>query len=450
MTCEASIVKYNSLFKIILAILFITSSLLIICPESAYSAPEPTTSNAFAASNAFMGVGSCSSSNCHGSVSPRNATNVLQNEYVTWEKHDPHSKAWINLTNEDSKRIAYNLGIENPEKEPWCLRCHATYLEDDARKGANFHIEDGVGCESCHGAAEKYLGPHTANDATRESNLANGMLDVVSPSKRVKLCASCHFGDESQYVNHRLIGAGHPRLTFKFDTFSMIKPKMGVVDEDFIKKKADYTPANAWLLGQIELALLSIERLNSDKLSKDGIYPELTIFYCYACHHSLSEEQWKKREYSGRPGELQLNIASVVIVKEALGSLDKNLSNLLELSLQSLHENYKQGKKTDLKSLETALLNARKLIEKSGISVTEAKIIINSLSSYGAKSLNLQYELAEQIAMGISSLLASAYPDDTMHDNEIKRVYAALSDAAQFEPHDFSNALADFKAKFSR
>ena len=58
-----------------------------------------------------MGVATCAASQCHGSAIPRDATGVLQNEYVTWTQADPHSRAYEVLSNEQSRRIAARLGI---------------------------------------------------------------------------------------------------------------------------------------------------------------------------------------------------------------------------------------------------------------------------------------------------------------------------------------------------
>src|SRR5688572_26645904 len=41
-----------------------------------------------------MGVATCSSTLCHGSVRALEARSVLQNEYVTWSGFDPHSRAY--------------------------------------------------------------------------------------------------------------------------------------------------------------------------------------------------------------------------------------------------------------------------------------------------------------------------------------------------------------------
>ena len=116
------------------------------------------------AENKFMGTGSCSSSNCHGSASPRAGSNVLQNEYVTWTKHDKHSKAWLVLKEADAQKIGQNLGLSDPSTAPSCLGCHATSLPPELH-GPKFTVEDGVSCESCHGAAEHWLDKHAQSGA---------------------------------------------------------------------------------------------------------------------------------------------------------------------------------------------------------------------------------------------------------------------------------------------
>ncbi|MFT7132328.1 MAG: hypothetical protein ACI81O_001037, partial [Cyclobacteriaceae bacterium] len=45
-------------------------------------------------SQKHLGVASCASGVCHGSVRPRSGTRVLQNEYVTWSQRDRHRIAY--------------------------------------------------------------------------------------------------------------------------------------------------------------------------------------------------------------------------------------------------------------------------------------------------------------------------------------------------------------------
>ena len=46
------------------------------------------------ADDIHIGVTSCAGSTCHGATTPWPGSTVFQNEYMTWEQYDPHSKAY--------------------------------------------------------------------------------------------------------------------------------------------------------------------------------------------------------------------------------------------------------------------------------------------------------------------------------------------------------------------
>src|SRR5947207_6640394 len=151
----------------------------------------------------YTGAGSCSSSNCHGSVWPKTGGNVNQNEYTVWSTKDRHSKANSVLLEPRSKQIARNLKIDQPEMAAACLDCHSTNVPAGQRAGS-FDLSDGVGCESCHGPSSAWLAPHTSRDWTHEQSLRLGMADTKDIRKRAELCLSCHLGTERKTVNHEL------------------------------------------------------------------------------------------------------------------------------------------------------------------------------------------------------------------------------------------------------
>ena len=72
-----------------------------------------------------LGVASCASGVCHGSVQGLEVAHVLQNEYVTWTQQDKHATAYQTLLSERSRQIARNLGLANPHEAGICLDCHA-------------------------------------------------------------------------------------------------------------------------------------------------------------------------------------------------------------------------------------------------------------------------------------------------------------------------------------
>ena len=103
----------------------------------------------------FIGAGGCAAANCHGGTKalPEANSRILGNEYSIWSISDRHNQAYKVLTEARSKRMGAILGIE-VTTDRRCTSCHAVGSPERS-KG------DGVACEACHGAAEKWLGPHT-------------------------------------------------------------------------------------------------------------------------------------------------------------------------------------------------------------------------------------------------------------------------------------------------
>lgn len=407
-----------------------------------------------AGAGSYMGVGSCSSSNCHGGVAPRAGSKVLQNEYSTWQKHDSHAKAWKSLLNEDSQRIAKHLGIGAPEKDPLCLSCHATYIHDEARQGKVFQLEDGVGCESCHGAAENWLGPHAARDSSHERNISLGMKELAAPDKQASLCLSCHFGDDNKFVNHRLIGAGHPRLSFELDTFQAILPRHWDVDNDYRERKGvGYEPTRAWMLGHLAQAEDTLDRILSDKRSHEGPFPEFVMFGCASCHHSLTEEQWKKREYGGQPGIPRLNLSSLVVLREALAVSNPGAEQALAGQMERLHKSFAGGgsaPREAVASLKKTLAGTVRSALPTEIDEGLTRRLLARLVRYGAQTPHLSYEDAEQVAMAASVFTNSIQPDGTLYKSEIEALYAALKEPRAFDADQFTAAAQNFAGRLGR
>ena len=107
-------------------------------------------------SGKYTGPGSCSSTSCHGSVTPRAGSRISQNEYSTWVVQDKHAKAYTALTSATGERIGRILGLGKSEGSAKCLACHALDVPVEQR-AKTFELNDGVSCESCHGPASAWL-----------------------------------------------------------------------------------------------------------------------------------------------------------------------------------------------------------------------------------------------------------------------------------------------------
>ena len=118
------------------------------------------------------GVATCASSLCHGAIQPLKAYDkALQNEYTTWSQFDPHSNAYKVLLNKQSQEIARRMGIGPAHQAPACLACHSEAVPN-AQRGAKFQLDDGVGCESCHGGWRNGWRPTINNRRSRAVSIS--------------------------------------------------------------------------------------------------------------------------------------------------------------------------------------------------------------------------------------------------------------------------------------
>ena len=134
------------------------------------------------AENKFVGTKACSM--CHKGGKGGTA-------YSVWEK-SAHAKAYQTLLGDAAKKVAKEKGLKVAANEaPECLKCHVTGGGAAKNVDASFKKEEGIGCESCHGAGSSFKMAHVGGDLAKAK--AAGM---IIPAKDEKLCITCH-NDES-------------------------------------------------------------------------------------------------------------------------------------------------------------------------------------------------------------------------------------------------------------
>ena len=145
-------------------------------------------------------VGSTACKKCHSDPE-------TGNQYISWIR-SRHGLAYWRLATDWSKLLAgfrsYYQDMVEPIQEDRCLLCHVTAAQDPrAIFGKSFRIEEGVGCEACHGPGELYQDPDVMTDRTKF--LAAG---GIIPSE--KTCIKCHRQPENfdyaewvKKINHK-------------------------------------------------------------------------------------------------------------------------------------------------------------------------------------------------------------------------------------------------------
>ena len=112
-----------------------------------FAAPALMAQNSLV-SHSFVGTETCGM--CHKSEK--------QGEQIDIWKTSAHSKAYETLKTAEADSIAKAKGLStNAILSEACLKCHVSgYNINASLKTAKFKMEDGVQCETCHGAGADF------------------------------------------------------------------------------------------------------------------------------------------------------------------------------------------------------------------------------------------------------------------------------------------------------
>jgi len=407
-----------------------------------------------------VGSVSCASSLCHGATVAWQGGHVLQNEYTTWSRLDQHTRTYAVLLNDKSKEIAQKLGLEKPaHQSKVCLDCHAHNPPQELR-GERFVQSEGVGCEACHGPAGRWLKSHTVEGASHSANIARGLYPTDQPVAQAKLCLSCHNGDQSRYVTHRMMSAGHPRLSFELGTFSSIEPSHVRIDDDWRRRHGDYNPIKIWAIGQVVASQQMLTGFADPKLGKDGIFPELIRFDCYACHHTMTQEKWTNRLGVG-PGRVRLNDSSLLMLRAIIRAIDLPEAPTLSRKIHQLHQAVSGEGDPEGRTPEQAALQLANYLDRYTVTIQKEKFdapqlarVLNGLFDEALNGDLSDYAGAEQAYMAISGLSASMVQLGSFKSpKEVNQQLAALRKILlvdeRYDPKQFASQLAAFKSSLS-
>lgn len=401
----------------------------------------------------YTGPGACSSASCHGSVQPRSQNSILQNEYATWTVFDKHAKATAVLTNEVSKGIGRILGLR-PETSAKCLDCHSSSAPPE-QQARTFDSQDGISCESCHGPASNWLGPHTTKGWTHPRSIELGMVDMRDPIKCTETCLSCHLGTASKWVDHEMIAAGHPDLYFELDSFLAAMPKHWKWSDDDPWADVRFLTTGA----AVQL------RENMRRIARETarFWPEYSELDCFACHHNLSspKNNWRQeRGYAGRrAGSPAWNGSQYAVLKLIVEQVDGGDALSLERGLARVNSlvsditaDRRQVAAASQAAAELADQIARRMARHRFDSQGALKLMRHI--SGAAEWISGQGERsAEQAAMVLNSL-AIAYCENAKPPSAsqaglkaaVTALFRQLKNSSAYNPHQFSSQMSSLNA----
>jgi len=385
---------------------------------------------------------------------------VRQNELITWQ--DPHSdagahsRAWRVLTQPRAQAIATRLGLGAAQNAAACLGCHTDPVAA-GQKGARFQVSDGVGCEACHGGSGGWIASHYAVGASHAGNVSRGLVALDDPKVRAARCLDCHFGGSgaNQFVTHQLMAAGHPRLSFELDLFTVLQ-KHHDVDADYLsRRKVSAGGVKTWAVGQAMALDRSLTLFGPRHTG--GAFPELVFFDCQSCHRTVSEDPKVKLTVEDNParpvplGTPVFNDENMIMLSAAAKVAAPALSAKFEEESRGFHQSLAQnGGATAQRALALAA-TARGLasaFEARSFSRAETLSIFQAvLTGEGARRYT-DFAGANQAVMAADTLLNALVAQGAIDRAqaarvrpELDRAYQAVSDPNTFRPAEARAAL---------
>lgn len=349
----------------------------------------------------FVGAVGCRSSSCHGGAGEK------RSQYITWSRQDFHTRAYPILLNARSARIGEAMGIVRredqtggPESDTRCTVCHSPFQTvSQERLSPAARSEQGISCESCHGAASRWLRGHTRTDWTYATRVSAGMHDLRSLYVRANTCVACH-----QNVGNELLKNGHPTLVFELDSQSVNQPRHWKEDDS-------WSGARAWLVGQAV---------------------------------ALREAAWAARTDRDPAADMQETSVALAWLLAKVTLTDPNLPKVLEPS------------SSDLQALQTQADDLARRAAKWNPDTEGAMLMVRALAdtdtefSVGKdRTAQTLFYRGRRLVLGLERLV-TALNDNRggTHlpvDNELNQLRQDVLPSAYFDPPSFANHLRTFR-----
>ena len=403
-----------------------------------------------------LGAATCASSLCHGSVQPFADSPIARNEYIIWQSdryENMHAKAFRKLQTSEAESIARKLGLESADSAPECLTCHADHVPMELQ-GHRFQLDDGVTCESCHGPAEGYIDSHVDTGQSRAALIEQGLYPTWEPEARASLCLSCHLGGEGKFINHQIMGAGHPRLSFELDTFTFLQPHH-VIDDDYIERKGRVDFVQDWALGQAMAALHSVNWLLDEEQGWRGIFVEPALLDCHSCHRRMDADQWQPRSSTRLgPGEMRLNDSNLVMLGLILVAVDPDGASELQKLSGALHEATTQGVDSTLsaaRDLKAELESVISGLKSRPFGIEDLRAIVGELGGQASQGEFRDYVAGEQAAMAIVNLVLAFERNGSLEKDSVRedldRLFEVVADEYDYSDKQLTAAIRTLETR---
>jgi hypothetical protein len=189
--------------------------------------------------------------------------------------------------------------------------------------------------------------------------------------------------------------------------------------------------------------------------SHDGLFPELVVFDCHACHHSMRDVRWSPRTHTS-PGRLRLNDANFLMLR-TIAARAFPPEQSLELAQQVAQlQRAVAGDGGDAleaaRALRASIDALAGSLARRGFDAADLRAMVSGLVAEAAAGQYRDYAGAEQATMAMASLLNYLARRGELADVRgvnaaLDKVYEAVKDDETYRPERFQAAVAALGAR---
>jgi len=414
--------------------------------------------------NVHVGVASCAGSTCHGRSEPTGKV-VRQDEILHWQSASSetgaHSRAFAALASTRGQAIAARMGIGPATSAGECLGCHADPAPGG--KGPRWQVTDGVGCEACHGGAQNWLSTHYAVGQSHAANIARGLYPLDQPRARAEKCLDCHFGSDrpGQFVSHRIMAAGHPRVSFELDLFSALQQHHDE-DADYVRRKHRTNNVQTWAVGQAVAVSRATTLFANPKLGTEGVFPEITFFDCHSCHRQIIDGPNGKASWVANPGRPipsgmpPFNDENMIMLSAAAQVAVPGMAAKFDSDSKAFHAALAKDRPTAVAAARRLSATAGGLADamsRAAFGRSETFAIIDTIAGNAISPRFTDYEGSAQAVMAVDTLLNALVRQGHVSGDRaraargaIDRAYKSVGNSNAYRPAEFRAALGQAAA----
>jgi hypothetical protein len=241
-------------------------------------------------------------------------------------------------------------------------------------------------------------------------------------------------------------------MSFELDTFTVVEPAHFKPDSDWEKRKRMWDGVKVWAIGQALVVSESMDALADPKRGRDGLFPELVLFDCHACHHPMSAGRWAPRVPGLGPGAVRLNDSSMLMVRQIARAVDPPLGARIAETTNRLQQAVVHGGDAIglAGALKAQMAELVAVLDKRAIGEAEMRAILAGLVDDGLNGQYRDYAGAEQATMAIGSVANFMYQRGVLKsardvNGGLAQLQAAVANDERYSPSQFQAALRNFR-----